>query len=217
MSTGGRKIVANILRNIDGTDVFACDLTYLNSNVSFELGYAIGRFKRIWISLDTSVDQAEQKYRRTYFGLTGAGYTKYTNSIDLAEAFLRENPTNDLGNTLLGSLYKQAMPRQEVPTLFYVKPPINTDAVITATETIQNSSFRDSLIIDDPIENPSPTLDWYALGKLGMADAVLFHLLGDHQVERLDYNAKCSIIAGISKGFKKSMLMVAHPAIRIPS
>ena len=56
MNVGGKRLVDTILRHIDRTDVFACDLTYPNPNVSFELGYAIGRFKRIWISLNASIE-----------------------------------------------------------------------------------------------------------------------------------------------------------------
>ena len=51
MSTSGKQLVDTILSYIDRADVFACDLTYPNPNVSFELGYAIGRFKRICISM----------------------------------------------------------------------------------------------------------------------------------------------------------------------
>ena len=181
--------------NIDKADVFACDLTYPNINVAFELGYAIGSFKRIWISLDTSIIGAEQRYRRTYFGLIGSGYIGYSNSNDLIDTFLEDNPTNSLDDTLLGDLYRTDTAHRELPTLLYLKPPTNTDSVIAATEAIENSIFGNSLVVDDPVENPSPTLDWYAR-QLGTADAVLFHLLGDHQIDRLDYNVRCSIVAG---------------------
>jgi hypothetical protein len=35
MDVGGKSLVNTILRNIDRSDVFACDLTYPNHNVSF--------------------------------------------------------------------------------------------------------------------------------------------------------------------------------------
>ena len=44
MGVGGMRLVDTILSNIDRADVFACDLTYPNPNVSFELGYAIVLF-----------------------------------------------------------------------------------------------------------------------------------------------------------------------------
>ena len=211
MNIGGKRLVGTILNNIDKADVFACDLTSPNPNVSFELGYAIGRFKRIWISLDPSVEEAELRYRRFYFGLIGAGYIQYNNSADLMAAFLEDNPTDDLEQTLLGDYYRKPMPRQEYPMLVYVKPPIDTEAVIAVGDALQKTIFRDSIITDDANENPSPTLDWYA-GKLGSADAVLCHLLGDQQTGHLEHNVKCALVAGVSKGFQRSMLMLAqHP------
>ena len=62
LNTAGKQLVDTILSSVDRADVFACDLTYPNPNVSFELGYAIGRFKRIWISLDPSIEGAELRW-----------------------------------------------------------------------------------------------------------------------------------------------------------
>ena len=124
MDVGGKSLVNTILGNIDRSDVFACDLTYPNHNVSFELGYAIGRFKRVWISLGTSIEGAAQRYRRVYHGLLGSGYVEYNNSTDLVTAFLDSRPMSDSDKTLLRDLYRTPMARQENPVLFYVKPQV---------------------------------------------------------------------------------------------
>ncbi len=75
----GKLLIGSITQNIDRAKVFACDLTYLNRNVTFELGYAIGTFKRIWTSLDTSIQNSERDYKRVYFNLLGMGYAPYQN------------------------------------------------------------------------------------------------------------------------------------------
>ena len=51
----GKHLARTITENIDRSQIFACDLTYPNNNVSFELGYAIGRFKRIFVSVNTGI------------------------------------------------------------------------------------------------------------------------------------------------------------------
>ena len=211
----GKNLISAILTEIDRSAVFACDLTYPNPNVAFELGYAIGSFKRIWLSLDTSVEGATQNYRRTFFALTSSGYAKYNNSDDLATAFLESRPFEDTKQTLLGDFYKRTAPRQETPTLLYVRPPLDTEAVIATTTVLNSSLFQNSLKLDDPNENPSPTLDWYA-GHLAEADAVLLHLLAPGQKGYLDHNVKCSLVAGLAKGFRKSMLMVAKVPFESP-
>jgi nucleoside 2-deoxyribosyltransferase len=55
LAVSGRLIIEQIVLAIDQADVFACDLTYLNPNVLFELGYAIGQGKRIWASLNNTI------------------------------------------------------------------------------------------------------------------------------------------------------------------
>ena len=215
MNVGGKRLVNTILENIDRADVFACDLTYLNHNVSFELGYAIGRFKRVWITLDTSIEGAEHTYRRVHFGLLGSGYVEYNNSNDLISSYLEAPPVRDLDQTLLGELHRRQVGRQEDPVLLYVKPPISSDSVISAQEALGSSVFGKSLVIDDPVENPSPGLEWYA-EKLGLADAVLCHLLGSHQKGHSEHNVKCSLVAGVAHGFRKSMLMLVQNPFESP-
>ena len=49
LSIDGVKISQRIFDAIDECELFACDLTYLNHNVLFELGYAIARKKSLLI------------------------------------------------------------------------------------------------------------------------------------------------------------------------
>jgi len=43
LRVGGKLIIDEILTAIQQASIFACDLTYINPNVLFELGYAIAR------------------------------------------------------------------------------------------------------------------------------------------------------------------------------
>ncbi|MFH1086829.1 MAG: hypothetical protein V1772_13835, partial [Chloroflexota bacterium] len=61
---GGKTIIKEITKAIDGSVGLACDLTYLNPNVLFEMGYAIGRGKQIWVCLDTNIRDAQDTYKR---------------------------------------------------------------------------------------------------------------------------------------------------------
>ncbi len=209
MSIAGKSVISVITENIDRAEVFACDLTYRNLNVAFELGYAVGRFKRIWLSLNTGVVDASKYYKRLYSNLVGGlGYAEYMNHRNLADAFITSPPWADLDTTPLGKIYRNPAAREEQPTLLYIKPPLDTEAVITVAEFIKSSVFGDSLFLDDPKENPSPTLEWYA-GKIRTCDAVLVQLLSPHERNSDDHNLKCSFAAGLANGFKKPLLMVA--------
>jgi len=47
MSISGGVLLRRITESIDQANVFACDLTHVNDNVLFELGYAIGKNKPV--------------------------------------------------------------------------------------------------------------------------------------------------------------------------
>ena len=215
MKTTGKHLISTILQNIARSDVFACDLTYPNANVSFELGYAIGKFKRLWVSLDSGIVEAEHRYKRLYFNLLGLAYAPYRNHQELISKFELDSPLKDLDQTLLGEVYRSEFPRQENPTILYLKPPVITDAVIMTEELLGKSIFGKSIIVDDPIENPSPSLDRYAV-NVRTADAVLIDLLSPMHDGAEDHNAKCSIIAGLAKGLGKPVMMSAHEPFESP-
>ena len=212
---GGKPLVANILNEVDKSAVLACDLTYPNPNVAFELGYAIAKFKRIWMTVNSGVENAEQRVRRLYFGVVGSGYAKYENSEQLVAAYKLDSPESSLDSTLLGAHYKGNWPRNESPTLLYIKPPISTEAVIQCMGFLYDSIFGDSLIVDDPAENQAPALAWYAQSILS-SDAVLVHMLSTDQVGNQEQNVKCSLVAGLARGFKKEVLMVAQSPFESP-
>ena len=214
-TVSGKRLVTTILEQIDRSDVFACDLTHPNPNVSFELGYAIARFKRVFTSLNPGIRDAAREYKRLYFALLNMGYTEYDNHHSLVQAFLLERPWKSLNQTLLDKRHRQQMARLEHPTLMYVKPPLNSDSVIAVQEEFRQSLFRESTLIDDPNEYSSQILEWYA-EKLLTADAVVVHLLSAEHVDSNSHNLKASIIAGLARGFRLPTIMLAHAPYQPP-
>ncbi len=126
----GTDLIKTVLGNIDRAQVFACDLTYLNPNVGFELGYAIAKFKRIFCSLNPTIQDADRNYKLVHYPLLQMGYSEYDNHAKLAENLLTEMPWNNLDQTLLDSRFRESLLSPEMPSLMYLKPPMNTDSVL---------------------------------------------------------------------------------------
>ena len=210
----GKHLWRDIEDRIKRSQIFACDLTYPNPNVSFELGFAIGRFKRIFLSVDEGIEQGPSNFKRHYFDLASLGYAKYRNQQELESAVLNEQPWIDLGKTPLPSRYQTQLARPEFPTLLYVKPPVPTDAVNATEEVLRSSKFGKALRVDDPIEIPHPGLDWYAL-TMTTADAVGVHFLGQEHSNQ-DHNIKAAFLAGLAHGLERPLLMVAHAPYDVP-
>src|SRR4030042_5228367 len=90
-SVSGKFIITEICKAIDESEIFICELTDLNHNVLFELGYAIARNKRIWVILDPSIERSKSDYKKFKL-LTTIGYTPYLNSREIVDAFYIDQP-----------------------------------------------------------------------------------------------------------------------------
>ena len=60
----------------------------MNDNVLFEIGFAIGKRKPIWLVNDTSIIYSMNRYKELNL-LTTIGYTKYTSSKDIVDTFFK--------------------------------------------------------------------------------------------------------------------------------
>ena len=151
----GRSLISSALRQIDRGNIFACDLTYPNATVNFEVGYAIAKFQRIFASLNTSIEGADRHYKQLYFPLLNMGYASYDNHESLADFILSERPWDSFSLTLLDIRYRQPLAKYENPTLMYRKPPVNTDSLLAVQEEFDRPVFRHSIVVDYPNEYSS--------------------------------------------------------------
>ncbi len=212
----GRVLINQITEHIYRSVVFACDVTYANRNVAFELGYAIGKFKRICLSLDTSIKNSRLDFNRSYAGMLGIGYAAYENHNDLAKILMNEKPWNNVKDDILGDTIRNLAPHSEDPTLLYVMPPLRTNSVVAVREHLDRSMFSRSLIIDDPTEISGAALEWYA-EKVTQSDAVLVHFLADNHRMASNHNTKASWVAGLAHAMQTPLLMLAHMPYTCPT
>jgi len=216
MSATGKYVVDAVVEAIRGVDVFACDLTYPNPNVLFELGYAVARMKIVWPTLNTTVSGAREKYEVLNATILPViAYSPYENSQQLAEAFIKARPWLESSDSLLGPGFDPKLRRSEKPSLLYLKQPHDTEESIVLSETLDASNFAGSLIVDNPKETPSSTLSWYA-ENVRDTDATIVHLLSTDNTDNEFHNLKCAFVAGLAVGLGKPILMLAPEPYRTP-
>lgn len=205
-SVSGKFIMVEICKAIENCDIFICDLTTLNHNVLFELGYAIATKKRIWILLDPNIQDSKRDYEKFKL-LTTVGYTPYCNSQEIKKIFYKEKPWEDLGNTIYKDAIESIITMRKQDTLLYLMSGIETESSIKLSQTVNNSQIPK--IVDDPREVRAQTLSWYAKETYN-AFAVVTHFLSHDHVEWRLHNAKNSFVSGLAFGFGKILLMLAH-------
>ncbi len=203
LSSGGKFILDEVCGEIDDSDVFLCDLTYINANVLFELGYAIANNKRIWISINKDLHDKEKLYEELGL-LTTIGYCGYHNERDLSGYFLNEQPYNDISNTLFNKKMRSSKRFSKSPKVLYLKAAKNTRESSELTRLLLKSGVP--LVTDDPLETHSRPLEEY-IDILSSSFGLIAHFSSGDQDAR---SAKYSLICGIGYGLSIKPLMLAH-------
>ncbi|WP_368774897.1 hypothetical protein [Bacillus aerius] len=203
----GKPIIQNILKAIEQCDIFMCDLTYLNSNVLYELGYAIAKEKKIWISLNTSHGNSVKNYKMLR-AITTIGFSGYQNSEELVNNFYNDNTNQP--PTKINLRIEQA---EIESNLIYMKCEVNTNESSRIDALINKSRLPKKM--DDPYEGREP-LSWY-LNLLPNSLGTIIHFYNkDTEEDKPLITARKSLIAGLSIGLGKKTLLLAHDPFKSP-
>lgn len=209
MEVSGKIINKCIMQEIDSCSLFACDLTYLNHNVLFELGYAIGRKKNLLILLNDSVDGAKSRYSGFNL-LKNVGYESFNNYKHIQAALQKKDR---ITSVLLDDLVNIDTADHNSYDIFYIASTIQNQASLNLTDMLKDSPY--SIIYDNSSEVEYQTLAWY-IKSLMQASNIVIHLLGKDKIDFYQKNAEASLYAGIGCGLSKSVLLVAPSPFSAP-
>jgi nucleoside 2-deoxyribosyltransferase len=209
LENGGRFIWQAIEEAIDSADLFLCDLTGLNHNVLFELGYAIARKKRIWPILST-YHKLPGREKARFAAIRSIVHTEYSNAGDIFTSFLKSKIFLDPQRSLYADLFREELREAR---LLYLKSSISTQASTYLTETIDSYSLP--VFVDDPVEYPDLPLSEYA-AEIANSFAVIVHFESDYTAQTSLHNAKCSLLSGLAHGLGKPLLMLAQSPFTSP-
>jgi hypothetical protein len=157
--TGGRIILSAITEAIRSADVFCPDVTCLNPNVMFELGYAIGRDRRLWLVLDESIPESRRNWKSLGL-LATLAYSPYCNSVDLEREFYRQAPYQGTPPGFFTRELSAALDPTAEATLLFLKNAHETEANIRIGRALIESGLP--ITTDDPTESSGQSLLWYA-------------------------------------------------------
>ena len=191
----GRFVVGPVLSRIDEGNVLVADITQLNFNVVFEVGYAIGRGKRIVLIRNSAVAGSEALIREVGIFDT-LGYQSYQNSGELGRLL---QDVKDLTPLAIGAVMNKHTP------VYVVVPRIKTDAEIRLIARIKKArlEFR--------------TFDPQEQGRLSAGDAidgvahsigVVTLLLPGNRVDSQAHNFRASFVAGLAAALDRVLLVL---------
>lgn len=211
LKKSGGFIDKEILQSISTSQYFACDLTYLNHNVLFELGYAIALNKNIFIFLNEEIENAKINYQN--FFLKNIKYSPFKNSKDILCKLQNKEFSNE---HIANAIPKDKLTEEN--DIFYLENDSETQATIDLYDYINGLSSSDLKLkvkVSDPYEVDYKTLSYY-FSNLLMAKSILFHMFPANYDNAILENAKNSFLAGIACGLNKKVLLIAPAKFRSP-
>jgi len=207
MRVSGKVIIGEICEAIDDADFLCADITGINPNVMFEIGYAIATDKRIWVIRDESYTDAKKEFDQVRL-LTTTGYTPYTNSQDIIKGFFHDRPHETLEETVWRLSVESVLAATTTEKqILYLKERHETEASIRAGRALEDSKIP--LTIDEPREMTAHPAYWYAQ-QLWDSLGLLAHFCSSAREGFRLHNARYSLVCGMARGFKVSTLMISE-------
>jgi hypothetical protein len=194
LAISGRVVISAICDQIKTSEIFIADVTGLNPNVLFELGYAIAHKKRVWLLLNQHIERAQVFFNRFQL-LTTVGYAPYSNSREIVEQFYRDGPYNNVDQNLYEELLIAAGPPSKKDALLYLRCDVDTEASLRVARRISTGPIRS--VIDDPQEVRRQPFSWY-VQQVTSAFGVVCHFLSTEYRDWELHNAKHALVAGLA-------------------
>ena len=193
----GRCLVDPILETIATADFVIADISRLNFNVVYEVGFSIGKRKRVILLRNKAIKRDERLARETGIFDT-IGYQDYANSDELAKYLI---DLKDLSPLPL----KQMLPNRRAP-IYIILPREKTEAEIRLVSRVKKEArlfFRSfdpqehvRMSVRDAIDNVSASL------------GVILPLISSNRNDSEIHNLRCSFIAGLSHALDLETLIL---------
>ncbi len=200
LDVSGKIIFCEICKKIRSANIIFADITTLNFNVLFEIGFALGLGKQVVPIRDSSYEQGAEIFEQ--MGIFDVlGYESYTNSQDLVSI------VNTCSKN--GSVFKRQLGKNKLQPIYLVRSPYESNASIKITSTLKKGyyGFREF----DSKE--TPRLSYHdAYSQVQSSYGVIGHLLDPERAGASVHNARCAFVAGLAMSSNKKVLLFQEGA-----
>ena len=203
MDIAGRPLVAPIFEGISETNLLIADVTVLNFNVAYEIGYAIGTTKRAYLIRHSGLNTDENAVRRVGIFDT-LGYESYRDSDDLFRKLTYPIDTTPIPIT-------PALDRKA--PLYLLETPVRTEAMGHIVARVKKARINYRSFV--PSEN-SRLGAMEAITPVGNSFGVLIPLLPEGVKDSAVHNIRAAFTAGLAHGMRKPTAILQSGADPVP-
>jgi len=206
----GSLLVTTICERIDASQAVVAEVSSMNPNVLFEMGFAVARNKPVWLAYDESDTEAERLWNEVGIFSTIARTEYGGNAEILIAKYFKEPPYEQ--QPIAGTLLAGARQR-EANAVFAPSLPTRISAAVALESLLERQSHLKILgSSEDLILAP---LQFYVC-EIYRSSAVILHLLGPQRRRSADHNARASFLAGFAYGLDLPLIMVVESGYRTP-
>lgn len=199
----GAPLVSPIIEKIDGASVVIADITYLNLNVIYEVGYAIGKGKRIFLIRHQGTrGDRDQATRVGIFDTLG--YFEYEDSDSLAyrlAGYINDKPLDF------------PVEIDHKAPAYVVEPPEKGDAATMMTSRLKKARYRYRSF--NPTEDSRlSAVD--AIRQVASSAGVMVSFDGSDRHWSAVHNVRTMFVAGLADGMDRPCLILAPAGFSAP-
>ena len=200
----GRFIADQVLQKISDHTALIADVTQLNFNVAYEVGFALAKEKRVVLTRHKGVTPHRPLFTDT--GIFDAiGYLEYENAEEL-ESHIRRitEPAPSIRNVY---------PLNQNAPVYLIEAKFRTDSVTRIISRVKKARlFYRSF---DPQESPRLSAS-EAFQQVAQSFGVLLHLLPHQISDSMTHNIRVAFLGGLAEGFGKTLLILQDGEEPVP-
>lgn len=199
----GQFISSKVIAGINDNDFLIADISKLNFNVTYEIGYAIGKQKRIILTKNSSLISDDSLIKEVGIFDT-IGYIEYQNSDQLIHLVSNVNDNSPLD--ILVPINKKA-------PVYLLDTPYKTDWSTRIVSRIKKSGY----IFRNFDPNELPRLSAYdAISQVSQSYGIVVPLLSTNSKGHEIHNIRAAFIAGLADGMEKALCILQNGDSPVP-
>lgn len=200
----GQVIFCAICKRMRTARTVVADVTTLNFNVLFEIGFALGLELPVLLIRDSTFLKDKRDFDELGL-LDTIGYADFQNADGLATSFREKLP--------IGAIPAPPAEVNRESPIYVIKEPLGTEGQVTLLSALKKSSLRFRTY--DPLEEPRLSLH-EGRKQVASSLAVVAHLLSPERKGSRIHNARAALLAGMAAGSQKTVLLVQEGAYPQP-
>lgn len=199
----GMPLIEPILARIEAYPLLIADITRLNFNVTFEVGFAIGAGKRVLLVMNSGLETEERTFKEIGIYDT-LGYRKYENSHQLAELFRNRIELRPIHFSNL---------RDTNAPIFVLEKPARTDDVGRIISRVKKSRIRYRSFA--PAEEPRLAAV-YGIEQTAKSVSLIIPLCAQYERDAEKHNLRAAFLAGLGLGMRRHVLLLHSVDSAVP-